>query len=321
VRSGRFFPYATFPDRLSLVVRKVAGESAEFDDRANLHEFGVGVFSVELDLTVGDDLTHLVEAGSGTAPTQLVLIGDGIAARTRSVLGKYPLVSQTVEPVFDTRTLRGTLDVHAAVTIGDPSGFPRLVAWSETIRVNIDRPDIGGIGSSLPVRWEKFGASDELSDQVANLYTIGWDAEAAMPEIILNSDYPSAYEVLTNKGTHGPRARIRDATFASIAGQAWGSLLSSALSTAAALIADDVAPADVPEELDSWERVVLESWAPLLAPGRPAEDALTVVLEQLDGDNPGEYGRRIIPRAVQTRLELGKAFTGQVLEFIESKGA
>ena len=320
MKSGRFFPYPVNRGGLSLIVAEVAGGSADHDDRADLYGLGMGRFSVALRLEIETGAIEQIVEAHGRAPDEILLVSSGIASRHRSVLGRFTPESQSSELVFDRSDYVGTLEVHAAATIEDPGGLDRLVAFSPSIRVNMDDPDVAGLGSTLPIRWEKFSESDALRDQQNNLYVVGRDSERQLPEIVLNSGYPELYEVLENKGTHGPRARIRDATFGLIATQVWTSLLAQALSALAVEIADSEPDVSALENLPEWERLAIEGWAPDLEPSRDASDTVQTIIDHLDSETAEDYALTVVPRAVQTRLNTGSAFTGQVYEFVQKGG-
>ncbi|MHB8220583.1 MAG: hypothetical protein ACYDHU_09740 [Acidimicrobiales bacterium] len=211
---------------------------------------------------------------------------------------------------------RGPVDLYAKLHLSGPlpasdgkaADKGAAVAWSERTRVFFDERDDQPSGRSLRIDWIHFKEDPELVDD--HIFAMRPDP-GGPPVILLNLDFENAYAVLDSRGTHGPKARVRDATFQIIVHQCWTSILTDAWGSLVQIPRQAESPM---EELPSWKREVLVDWCVDLFPGTDTIGAQAALIEAAQGGDISDMVTRGIPTAIQSRLSTSRGFSGLVKE-------
>ncbi len=225
---------------------------------------------------------------------------------------------------LERRDWRGTVEIRAllvrTVAASEPSsGFAvdrgAGLAWSDTRSVLFDEPRQPP-GDQLEVRWEKFAESANPARRRSADNIFALETGGERPVVFLNSGIPRAVDVLGSAGTHGTKARIRDATNFMIAHQVWSSLVATALAKVAAIerSGEQLDPEDLLGEVGDWEARVIRDWNRHLFPDLDPQGALEALLSAA-GD-PGEMQMimTFLPGAIQKRFRTYRGFQGLVRE-------
>ena len=183
-------------------------------------------------------------------------------------------------PVPFSLTLRrqdveGSVELHPMLVRAAPADPPvagfaarrgtRLAA-SRSWAVRVDRlrePE----GRFLDTRYRRFSEDEELR---AHADTLFWFHVSEAPTLWINADHEKIQRVLDDRGTRGPRARLREATFDLIAQSVWTQLFVQA--------AIDLRRSD--ELVYEWEDAVLRELLPALIKGERTHAARVAALRQ-----------------------------------------
>lgn len=279
------------------------------------------------EVTLPFELSVDVRALAATRPeseSSLDEIGLGLKIMSNSGRQRYlkylpqGIDTSSYELVLRREDWFGPVDIHlvavlrseASPVAGYASDKGALLGWSEPLRLMLDEqfaPPSGG----LDIEWFKFTEYSTLNDQ--HLFAMQASGKSG-PRLLLNSDFPQAYGVLTSRGTRGAQARIRDATYMQIAHQGWSSLLGAAYGGLREACQNGEGGGESPmEELLPWQAAVLRDWALYLFPEETDPEG---ALEKLvDSADEGEYQDVLVnrlPSAINQRLRTGSAFEGLV---------
>ena len=322
MRPGTFFPFLT---GRSAVVLSISSTSDNVHHSGTIidayselpDKFEVG-FQIALDLEEAERLC----GGDPEKELQLVLRMRSISSQNRQVTPYSDLADRDATVAFDRSDWAGTVnmtallirrEVRASAAAGLASRRGAIVAWSDDLQVHLDEPSSALPGDHLEVRWVRFGDSPELAPWHNHLFSISPETP---PLILLNSDFPSAHAVLSSRGTHGRKARIRDVTFYQIAHQAWTSLIANAIDNLGEVIdSDPGSDAGLDEAfalLDEHDRRILIDWAPYLFHELTIERAIEMLYDAARTRRIDDIVIRRLPHAIQTRLHTYRGFEGLV---------
>jgi len=255
----------------------------------------------------------------------VVLIAQSISSRRRDAIGREVVDGQVSFDVDLAKSRhRGLVEVSARIVRAvrhsspDParaSDEGEVLGESEPIRIHFDEPSTAP-GASLDVEWRDFESDDFLNSQKDNLFAI---EDSEPPRILLNSNIRMLYEILSNNGPRGRKAKIRESVFAQIVHQVWTSLLGDAASAVVKSSLDFQSSgrspdaADVLEDVGGWRAAVLKDWAPDLTSESDKDLAIERLVDDLaDGLGPLLIGP--VPAAIQRRMKTMGAFHGLVAE-------
>jgi hypothetical protein len=213
---------------------------------------------------------------------------------------------------FRRRDWSRNVEVQAVLTAAENdegSGKGILIAWSKAARLVLDEPPFPP-GGNLKVEWTDFAAEPGLDPK--HLFAIR--ERGGEPVILLNQGFPEAVSVLESKGTHGAKARVRDATYQMIVHQGWSSLLSTALKSLLEAESESTAEEAV-SEIGGWQERILRSWAPHLMPD--SDDPFDDLYRKIDraGFLPDLLIRQI-PDSIQARFKTYNGFDGLVRDVL-----
>lgn len=316
------FPYATAQSCLSVELRISPGDLEPDDhrtiDAVELDEVDIG-FDFEVDLgALGKVLPP------GTDPEKSCSVGVRVQSESSRMrwVKCAPGVGgeQTVSVVLDRALCYGKIRLTPMVVLdgdleevaGLASAGGSILAEVEDYSVLMDPPQVLP-GSSLRIEWRKF--SEEPGVSSTDLFALRVEGT---PIILLNTEFPNAYDILESRGTHGANARIRDVQFHLIVHQVWTSLIARALdSLSTALREGDRAPLEALEELEEWERQVVKDWAPHLTDSA-GDEAIESLCKHV-GKGTGDLLLVGVPSAIQSRFNTPASFSGLVKDL--GKGA
>lgn len=317
---SRFYPYATVANGIVLQIDAADPQPFLTDDGSvwaadeDVSEVGL-TLRVSLEESVLGKVLPTSESDGSTA--HLVLVAQTTQGRRREAfqVGSDGLVSLSLAR----SEWVGVVELYGLLVRSHESTEPlegfashrhALLAWSEPLQVRFDEaPDRPG--DLLPVRWVRFTERPDLRDCRQHLFAV---IPENPPELLLNLDVLELRAVLDSKGTHGTKARIRDAIFMQIAHQVWTSLLVTALSslaTEASAVTTGLGQ-DVLDQLSPWEAAVLRRWGPDLLPEVEEESIISDLADAVSGSRAGHLFLFRIPNAVQRRLESYRPFEGLV---------
>ncbi|MDF2092596.1 hypothetical protein P0Y31_09590 [Knoellia sp. 3-2P3] len=313
----RALPYRTADDALQVSLRTEDTSIVERSDESlDLYtEFsGTARFTLEAKIDEAGLLPTIPEGTEAADELQFVVVTRSVSSRTRSVLLTAPAQSVTTTLSMDSSAYRGKVElsaliVRAAESVGQATAglahrAGAVVAEASLATLWFDEPPVES-GNAIDIQWVDFREQDRLPDD--HLFAVRME-EA--PAIFLNTAIPHAHSVLTSRGTHGAKARIRDAVFAQIVHQVWSGILAHCFLEAAAVIADD------PEErlagLADWERQVLTDWALYFHPGEQSTTTATRRLMEQITENDGLLALERMTDVIQARIDALKPFNGLV---------
>lgn len=331
-----FYPYRTGPDRISFGLEPVGVDLPTSSDGSFI-AYGEQHESLRFHISaaVPDGLVSSLlppeEAGNPPVGVKLLcrgresrkrfvvdLTGDGTVYSGELNLDMKDFAGELVGSVAMVRTSRMDPPVP-----GFGSDRGAMLAWSEERRILFDAPPKPQ-GNCLEVLWENFPESVDLwrRRHPDNLFAL--DLHGARPRIILNETFQSARTVLDSAGTHGPKARARDAAFAMIAHQGWSSIVTVSMARLAAVkrgYPDEGAgiPAEILiRDLEEWQGIILRDWSHYLFPDEgPAAAFESMIAAAGDHNRTAEVMGKL-PNAIQARFKTYKAFDGLVREVVMS---
>ena len=331
-----FYPYRTGPGRITFGLDPVGVELQTSSDRSFI-AYGEQLESLRLAVSaaVPDELVGslLPPEETGNPPVGVRLLCRGKESRKRFVVnltGDGTVYSGELN--LDMNDYAGELICSIAVVRttrmevavpGYASDRGAILAWSEERRILFDAPPKPQ-GNCLEVLWENFPESVDpwRKRHPDNLFAL--DLHGARPRIVLNEAIQLARTVLDSAGSHGAKARVRDAAFSMIVHQGWSSLVSVSLARLATVKRDyPDEGADTPAEilikdLEEWQGIILQDWSRYLFPD---EDPATA-LENMTAA-AGEHGKTLeimgkLPNAIQARFRTYRSFEGLVKEVVMS---
>lgn len=329
-RRERFLPFAYRRSGIDSVVRRVFLDGAQValdvDRDRRLVPLEDDVWqtaSLEVHLEITQQLLTAVLPPSeiDAPPVELVLVLRCVETRLRRAI--KPTGSRLRPGTFTTRVelhrteLFGTAELRAYLVRSDPClhrqpGF----AWAAGARLASSRPwelrlerKRPTAGRFLDVRYRSFAEDEVLTPFRKNLYRLELDQDA--PILWVNTDHDKLTPILSDKGSTGKRARLREVFYDVIAHGVWAQLFVRA--------AEDIRAQG--ELTYDWEDAVLIELLPMILPGHRSHtqrvaglrralqrDGLAVVMERLDA-------------ALQHRSELTRHMTRLVEETVEAPSA
>lgn len=186
-----------------------------------------------------------------------------------------------------------------------------VLAWSEPVLVSFGEIVDRSRGRHLSVEWRSFSEGDDwLRTHRTHLFAL----EPSDPPVLwLNTDVAGAYRILTARGRHGIRARVRDVTYVQIAHQVWSSLLTASFTRLAdhrtAGLGGEGGVAAI-HDLGGWYGSALLDWLPVLYPGLDADAAADELLEDVATPIADELLMRRVATATQTKIRTADRFEG-----------
>lgn len=314
--SQTFYPYATVPEGIILELDVPDLDPPRGDDGTILlYELQGSSYAVRASFVV---LQQTLDAISSAGDTpELWLLARSSEGRSREGwnFGRADTAQHLFE--WDANDWRGTMDIQAVLVRGDNRAGPKgtTLAWSPIRRVHFTEP-VSPPGNNLRIRWRDFQHEEGLRHLATHLYTLSQAGPDAEPEILLNQGVAGLYDILMSRGTHGAKARIRDAVFMQIVHQVWTSVLTAVLENVRYRFAEepDLEASDVLANLPAWQAGILRSWAPALTRLKDRAEALSELIERLCGDAGGRVVADLvmtaIPDAIQERFGTRKAYDG-----------
>lgn len=317
---SRFYPYATVPEGVQLQLRTVEPSTAVADD-GSLWAADDELAEVHLELAVSVDesvIEKVLPPHERQDPcTRLVLVARNTEGRRRQAFDVPDDGVVCLDLARDEWV--GLVELYATVarsqaapspTDGYASHSGALLAWSNPLHLRFDEPTERS-GDLLPVRWVRFTELPDLQTRSRHLFALN---PQNPPELLLNADVLELRAVLDSKGTHGAKARIRDAVFMQLAHQVWTSLLVTALAslTAQADSSDEDPGDELLDDLAPWEAAVLRRWGAELFPEVEGDSVIPILVETAASSNASELFIVRIPNAIQKRVQSYKAFEGLV---------
>lgn len=320
-----FYPFKTAPGKLFLSVDLENGSlERNPDDDVLMYKHGG---ACDLRITVmtspGIEADLLPKSELSASPVRIDLVLTSDECRRREVI---PLGTSTEAEIgyhYEPEEWAGSIRIEAVLsrtTTRKPAGdglatdLGARLAWSSPCILQLEPPAPSTTGT-LDILWEDFGDSNDhwLRRYPENL----WALRPGDPlTLYLNAGVDQAGTVLSSGGKHGPRARIRDATFHQIALGAWSSILCG---IAATLMIDCEGDGPRVDSLQEWERMVLSDWAPFLYPETQHEDALKELFAEVSSARGvQELTMCRVPSAIQARISTSNSFTGSCREHLTS---
>lgn len=330
MRPGTFFPFRT-GNAISLTITESSSGTTSAGSVIDAFSEKPDTFTVRVRIAIDLDVAEKLALGSPEEHLVALLRIRSISSQTRSVIPFEDLADRDYELEFDRLNWAGTISVSAVLVTNedlanDGSGAAvdrgAVVAWSDEINIHVDPPRSSLPGDYLDVRWLNFSDDENLSRWKSHLFSLTIDTP---PRILLNSDVPLAYAVLSSKGTSGRKARIRDVTFFQIAHQAWTSIIANAIDNYGEVIDpdSDLSPREDLAQLEEHEQRILEDWAPYLYSGLDDESSLDRLHEAAGSRRVDDLIIGRIPHAIQQRLRTYRGFEGLVKDaglFAEGDG-
>ena len=253
---------------------------------------------------------------------ELVVTLAGVQSRQRRELGRLQPGAHDIDLRLDPNEYVGRVDLSVSARL--KQDIPADVGFAHLKASRLSEAHIASVwfteppqalGDALEIRWENFDEDGDLID--GQLFTLRMEDR---PVIILNSAIPSAYDILSSKGTHGAAARIRDAVFAQIVHQAWSSILAHCLLEVARH--EENEPAEtVLAELEEWQAQVVRAWALEFIPSESNEEsaALALIDEARSVGSLALLHR--LPEAIQSKCLTISGYEGLIKEFDKFQGA
>ncbi|MBC9820509.1 hypothetical protein [Terrabacter sp. MAHUQ-38] len=315
----RAYPYA---EDDSALVGTVSAASPGLVQRSDgtwdafSEELALASFAVEVKVDEERLAACLPDGLSPDAFVEIAVRLTGLHSRQRRELRTWESGQQNFTVDLDPMEYVGKVDLDVVARLKAPvdhvPGFAHLagsvLARAELATIWFSEPP-KSIGDTLEVRWEDFDNDGGLVD--GQLFTVRMEER---PVILLNSAVPSAYDILSSKGTWGAAARIRDAVYAQIVHQAWSSILSHCFMEV--VRHDEGESVDtVLAELEEWQAQVLRAWAPAFEPGESDPDlAVSALVEEVRATGSLVVLQKL-PEAIQANCVTISGFNGLVKEF------
>lgn len=312
----RAFPYRTANDALQVSLSTQDRSIVERSDGSLdlFTEFdGTARFTLEAKIDEAVLLPTIPEGTSTAEELRLLVIGRSVASRLRSVLLMAPARSLTTTLSMESENFRGKVElsvviVRARESVEELAGLAHragaVIAEAPLAALWFDEPPVES-GNAIDIQWVDFREQDRLPD--GHLFAVRLEDA---PAIFLNTAIPHAHSILTSKGTHGAKARIRDAVFAQIVHQVWSGILAHCFLELAAQVADD--PEERLDGLAEWERQVLRDWAMYFHPGEESITTASRRLVEQVVENDGYLALERMTDVIQTRIDALKPFNGLV---------
>ena len=326
--ADRFYPYRTATGHMAFDLNLPDGIDLRRtgDGTILAYEEEVDAVTLHAAVCVTDDVFDRVLPPGELAdpPVDVRLVYNSRESRRRSSISLSGDGIHEGVLTLERQEWRGAVEIRAILVRNRaasdvPSGFAAdrgaLLAWSETRRVLFDEP-YQPPGDQLEVRWENFAESANPARRrgAGNIFALETGGER--PMVLLNSGIPRAVDVLGSAGSHGRKARIRDATNFMIAHQVWSSLLATALAKLAAIerSGEQLDPEDLLGEAGDWEARVIRDWSRHLYPDLNPQGALEALLGAAGDPAETQTVMEYLPSAIQERFRTFRGFQGLVRE-------
>lgn len=328
MNADRFYPYRTAADQIAfeLDLPDGAGLRRTGDGSIVAYEDGPDVVRLHAAVCVTDDVFEkvLAPAERDDPPVDVKLVYGGRGSRRRCSMSLPGDGVHEGVLTLAREEWRGSVEFRAVLvrTAANPepaSGFATdrgsLLAWSERRRVLFDESHQPP-GDRLEVEWENFADSGNPWRRRNANSIFALEITGERPRVFLNSGIPRAVDILGSAGTHGTKARIRDATNYMVAHQVWSSLVATALSSVAAVARSDqeMSTGDLLGEIREWEACVLQDWSRHLYPDRDDQLALQTLVSAASDPVEMQVVMTLLPNAIQERFRTFRGFQGLVRE-------
>ena len=278
VRRERFLPYAHARNALVLHIGEILGDDAVPDRTRHLVELDQSEWDqVELPCTVTSPPLEVFPEDERRQPPGKGLISLRCeATRWRRAVACNP--DGTAKVVLRRADVWGTVELKPlwirTLTRDPIPGYAHVAgaklaegrAWS--VRVDRQRD---AAGRFLDTRYQRFSEDVELAVHADTLFRLQLGDQ---PILWINADHERVQRALDDRGTRGPRARVRDAVFDLIAQSVWTQLFVQA--------ATDLAAGE--GLVWGWEHSVLRELLPSLSTKRTHAARMEALEERLSRD-------------------------------------
>jgi len=258
------------------------------------------------------------QRADGVTPVALLLVLRCAETRLRRPIwlsrGPLPAGCHRTDVAIDRHEVRRSAELHAYLVRAATAETPTAgYAWLAGARLADARtwdircePRPVPPGRFLDVRYRSFREDEVLAPFHANVYHLELDDE--QPVLWVNTDHGQLTPILSDKGSTGKRARLREVFYDLIAQGVWTQLFLRAL--------DDLRSDG--ELTYDWEDTVLRELLPTMLPGHRSHAERLAALERAaerDG-LPTLVGR--LDAALQRRSEISRHMSRLVAETVEA---
>ncbi|MFC2076818.1 hypothetical protein ACFLT7_07030 [candidate division KSB1 bacterium] len=320
-----FYPYRTRSTGIKFSLSSIA-DGVTRDNQNRLLFNGECPNEVELQIRVeiADDLIQSVlhDSEVKNPPVEIIVTFQSISSRKRFAAGlknhngifqgSFRCIRTDWSGKLEARALviRTNTNEKLPTSFGYAKGMN--LAWSEALEIIFEKQE-EPLGNYVQSLWISFKGRDNLRKYEDHMFAVDTTLKQ-LPVILLNSDIPNARDILDSRGTHGLRARTRDATFFMIAHQVWSSILSEIIYNLNKAAIDEQIP-DPLDTLGDWERKVLTNWSTVLYPGTDSTECTNNLVDHIKrGEDLTQLLMEKLPSIIQEKLQTYRGFTGLVQE-------
>jgi hypothetical protein len=161
-----------------------------------------------------------------------------------------------------------------------------LLGNGDAIDILLEEP-VAPPGGHLDIEYDDFRASQDPLRRRNPEALIAVDVRGDQPKLWLNSGVTNLVEIVGSRARRGANARIREATYQSIAAQVWTVLIAASVEALRAAIADGLEGRAALDEIIEWKKRVVHYWAPRIyswiSDRDQAVDALVAAAASADG--------------------------------------
>ncbi len=326
--ADRFYPYRVAAEQMLLDLSLPEGPDLRRtgDGSIVVYEEEPDVLKLNASVLIADSVFDWVLAPSERAnpPVDVRLVCSSRESRRRSSISMPGDGIHEGELTLERQDWRGIVEIRAVLVRTDTASKPSSgfaadrgasLAWSSSRRVLFDEPPQPP-GDQLEVKWENFAESTNPARKRNAASIFALDTSGEQPVVFLNLGVHRAVDVLGSAGTHGRKARIRDATNYMIVHQVWTSLVGISLAKMAAIknSGESVSSDDLLGEVGDWEARTLRDWSRHLYPDLDHEDALETLIKAADNPVETQEIMSFLPSAIQQRFRTFRGFEGLVRE-------
>lgn len=327
IKRERFLPYAHVRTGLQLEVTACkADRTAEPDaiDRERhlvmMDEAPWKALALELEVRLGEDVLEQTlppdDRAGGAAAVWVLVRCDATRWRAAVPMGRPGARASTWggrlrierEEVHGAVELRPVL-VRATSASAPAPGYANApgmrLAGGRPWEVRVDKARVAQ-GKFLEVTYHSFSDDPQLAPYASSVHRLECDSE--IPRLWINKDHPKVTAIMDDRGSTGPRARMRDVFFDLVSHTVWTQLFVRAATHLG----------EAGEPVHEWETSVLQQLLPAVYPHlRTHPQRVSRLREELGAGDWTPVLQRL-DAALQAKHEVARHMTRLIEETVEA---
>ncbi|MFW6052148.1 MAG: hypothetical protein ACODAU_13300 [Myxococcota bacterium] len=327
VKRERFLPYAHVRLGLQLEVTACEADGTAEPDAIDRDRHLVAMdeatwkaLSLQLEVRAGDGvLERTLPPGDPVAGAA----GAWVLVRCEATRSRWAVPMEPGSPASAWRgrlrlerdAVHGVVELRPVLVRSSPPSSPEpgyahapgmRLAGGRPWEVRVDKPRVAQ-GKFLEVTYHGFSEDPQLAPYASSVHRLECDSET--PRLWINKDHPKVTAIMDDRGSTGPRARMRDVFFDLVSHAVWMQLF-----VRAATHLDDAG-----ESVHEWETSVLQQLLPAVYPHLRTHPQRVARLREELGAGDWTPVLQRLDAALQAKHEVARHMTRLIEETVEAR--